>query len=491
MKDHPNIILIQVDQWRGDCLSIEGHPVVHTPYLDQLASRGVRFRRAYSSTPVCIPARAALMTGLSSRSHGRVGYEDGVPWNYPVTLAGEFTRHGYRTHAIGKLHAFPERNSLGFQTVELHDGYLHHGRNRRRFDPGHVDDYLTWLRTETGREDADFFEHGVNCNSIVARPWDKEERLHPTNWVMQRALQFLATHEAGRPFFLYLSFHRPHPPYDPPAWAFDLYRDAPMPSPPVGDWAERYARFDVSACPEAFRAQYRADIVQRARAGYYGHMTHIDHQINRLMETLHEYRLRENVYVCFTSDHGEMLGDHHLFRKGYPYEGSARVPLILAGPKDSDLPRGEVSDVVVEQRDIMPTLLDCAGLPVPSAVEGRSFLGAARGESAPLRPWLHGEMSFLGQSIQWLTDGFEKYVWMSEDGHEQLFDLCKDPDERHDLAAAQTSGNRLAVWRSRLVSELGNRPEGYVSNGELVTGRPARLTLPAAYALPPVPNEVG
>src|SRR3954470_2124725 len=97
----PNIVLICVDQWRGDCISSAGHPVVHTPFLDQMALEGVRFSRAYSSTPTCIAARAALHTGLTARSHGRVGYQDGVAWKYPVPLAGEFTGQGYQTQAIG------------------------------------------------------------------------------------------------------------------------------------------------------------------------------------------------------------------------------------------------------------------------------------------------------------------------------------------------------------------------------------------------------
>src|SRR5580698_5856709 len=137
----PNVILICVDQWRGDCLGITGHPVVKTPYLDQLATEGSCFTRAYTATPSCIAARAALYTGLSQRAHGRVGYQDGVPWNYPVTIASEFTRHGYQTQAVGKLHVYPERSQTGFQNVVLHDGYMHFGRAVDH-QPEMLDDYL-------------------------------------------------------------------------------------------------------------------------------------------------------------------------------------------------------------------------------------------------------------------------------------------------------------------------------------------------------------
>ena len=126
MTAKPNIVLFCVDQWRGDCLSIDGHPVVHTPTLDQLALNGCRFSHAYTAVPSCIAARASLFTGLTPRTHGRVGYQDGVPWDYPVTLAGEFTRQGYQTEAIGKMHVYPERSLIGFQHVILHDGYLHY-----------------------------------------------------------------------------------------------------------------------------------------------------------------------------------------------------------------------------------------------------------------------------------------------------------------------------------------------------------------------------
>ena len=473
----PNILFVQVDQWRGDCLSIGGHPVVHTPYLDQLAMDGVRFTRAYSATPVCIPARAALMTGLKQGTHGRVGYKDGVPWDYPVTLGGEFTRHGYRPHAVGKFHAYPQDHKLGFESVELHDGYLHFGRREDGGDGATHDAYLKWLREETGRPDADYFEHGINCNSVVARPWPFEEYLHPTNWCINRAVQFLRNHDRERPFFLYVSLHRPHPPYDPPGWAMDQYLHADMPEPPVGDWVDYFEKFDRTPRPDAIRARYRPDILQRARAGYYGHMTHIDHQINRLVESLGDLKLGHNTWVCFTSDHGEMMGDHHFFRKGMAYEGSAHVPFLLAGP---GLTRHNVtSDAVVEQRDIMPTLLDCAGLPIPSSVEGRSVLPVAQGEKTKVRDYLHGELTIFGQSMQWITDGKEKYIWMSLDGAEQYFDLVKDPRECRDLARHPSDAERARMdhWRQCLIQELEGREEGFVQKGDLIIGCPVTCVL--------------
>jgi arylsulfatase len=477
MHKRPNVILVCVDQWRGDCLSIAGHPVVHTPYLDQMALEGARFNCAYTPVPSCIAARASLYTGLRPRTHGRVGYQDGVPWDYPVTLAGEFTRHGYQTQAIGKMHVYPERSQMGFQNVILHDGFLHFGRGQNR-DYRMVDDYIPWLRQQLGH-DADYFDHGVNCNSYIARPWDKPEYVHPTNYVVTQAIDFLRRRDPRKPFLLYMSFHRPHPPYDPPAWAFEQYLDQPMPDVPVGDWVGAFPGYFGLASskyfnpnrPDCLRGEIPAHMLCRARAGYYGHMTHIDHQINRFLEMLREFGLHENTYVCFLSDHGEMMGDHYLFRKGVPYQGSAHVPMILKGPPGGGIQPNAVYDHVVELDDVMPTLLECAGLPVPDTVEGHSFLPIARGETPRWRSHMHGEHVMFDQSLHWVTDGHEKYVWFSSTGHEQLFSLDDDPMELEDLARQPSFADHVAHWRQVLVEELDGREEGFTDGRLLIPGR--------------------
>jgi len=477
MSNRPNIILMFVDQWRGDCLSVEGHPVVHTPYLDKLAFSGARLRRTYSATASCIAARAALFTGQSQTTHGRVGYKDGVPWEYDTTLAGEFTRHGYQTQAVGKMHVYPERSQLGFQNVILHDGFLHFGRKRHQ-GWEFKDDYIPWLRQQLGR-DADYFEHGLNCNSTVTRPWDKDEYLHPTNWVIHQSLDFLRRRDPRKPFFLFASFHRPHPPYDPPQWAFDMYIQRDMPEVPVGDWWTIFKDQHNPLLSESQFGKIDPYLLKRARAGYYGHMSHIDHQINRFIEGLPEYGVDpDNTTIMFSSDHGELMGDHHMFRKVYPYEGSVHIPMIVKGARNSGIKSNAVFDQVVELRDVMPTLLDCAGLPIPASVEGQSFLPIMRGESVDWRDYIHGEHTRDHQnSLMYLTDGREKYVWMSESGHEQFFDLIEDPQELRDLARVSKHKKRVAMWRKRLIEELTGRPEGFTDGKRLIAGRPVQPVL--------------
>lgn len=225
-------------------------------------------------------------------------------------------------------------------------------------------------------------------------------------------------------------------------------------------------------------AHYDDQTRQRARAGYYGHMSHIDQQVNRLLESLTEAGVADNTYVAFVADHGEMMGDHDMWRKGFPYEGSSHVPLLLRGPAGGVVARGAVDDRITELRDVMPTLLDCAGLPIPDGMDGRSLL---RGEA---RSWLHGEHTIFGQSLQWVVSDRWKYVWWSANGTEQLFDLVADPSECHDLVngdgrLARDARAALSEHRAALVSQLDGRADGHASRGRLVPGRPVTTLLPA------------
>lgn len=464
-----NVVLICADQWRADCLSVAGHPDVFTPNLDQLAGRGVRAERAYSATPTCVPARMALMTGLKPSSHRRVGYIDGVEFDIETTLRQCLREAGYQTQAIGKMHYWPERGRIGFDDVMLHDGYLHHSRDRSRPVEAY-DDYVPWLRDQADADAAaDIIDDGLSCNAITARPWTQPERLHPTNWVATQAERWLYRRDPTTPFFLYLSFHRPHAPLDPPAWAFDRYARRDLAPPVRGEWTSRLDPWRDNTNPEALVADYRDDVVHEARAGYYGSISHVDAQIGRILMMLGEFGLADDTVVAFVSDHGDMMGDHGMWRKGYPYEGSSRVPFLLTGP---GLPRGVVLHDLVELRDVMPTLLEAVGVPVPDEVEGRSVLALLNGETG--RAHLHGEHTILGQSLQWIVTDQHKYVWWSGDGHEQLFDLECDPHEERDVA----SENPDVVHRCRglLIAELAGRP--YVRDGDLAPGQPASPLLP-------------
>lgn len=321
-------------------MSGAGHPVVRTPWLDALAASGSRFDHAYTATPTCVPARVALFTGKSPELHGRVGYREGIPFTelYPVTMQSALRDAGYQTQAIGKMHVYPERSRCGFDDVRLHDGFLHWARRHGGRSLEANDDYVTWLRRQPGMATADHTDHGVGCNSHIARPWDKPEAYHPTTWVVTEAIDFLYRRDPTVPFFLYLSFHRPHAPHDPPAYAFEQYLDADHPEPPVGDWVEDFAEWREDGTAEGQFGAQTPDMHRRAVSGYYGNITHIDNQLNRFMEALSDFDLHGNTAFVFVSDHGDMMGDHHFYRKTVGYEGSARVPFLVrlpGGPRGS------------------------------------------------------------------------------------------------------------------------------------------------------------
>jgi len=472
-QQRPNIVFITCDQFRGDCLGVDGHPVVETPHLDQLAYTGTRFTQAYTAVPSCIAARAAILTGMAQKNHGRVGYRDGIRFEYPHTLPGELASAGYHTQGVGKMHFSPARNLCGFHNVVLHDGYLHCERKvQNNYDL--VDDYMPWLRSRIG-EDADLILHGLNANAWVARPWQYAEATHPTTWATTMAVDFFRRRDPTRPFFLWLSYVRPHPPLDPPQVYFDQYIGREFPDVPMGNWADREARMTHVDGGAGFMGKAQ---LHRARAAYYAQITHIDHQIGRLLEYLIEHEARQNTLIVFTSDHGELLGDHNLFRKALPFQGSVRIPFIVSPPPAWRLPGGNVVDALVELRDVMPTLLDACGCSIPDTVDGSSVLPFCRGQ-APGR-WrnsLHGEHAYGVQSNHFIVLGQFKYAWFSQDGRELLFDLDSDPTESRNLADNPEYSRELDSARRQLAIELAGREEGYSDGESLIAGRKPRSVL--------------
>lgn len=475
---HPNIVLICVDQMRRDCVHALGNPEIETPTLDTMKRRGCAFTNAYSAVPSCIPARAALLTGLSQEHHGRVGYRDGLTWNYAHTLPGEFHAGGYHTQCIGKMHVSPARNLLGFHNVLLNDGYMHHGRSYKEntFDNfAGCNDYLYWLKKEKG-VDADLIDDGMEVNSWVCRPYLYEEKYHHTNWTVSESIDFLRRRDPQKPFFLMTSFVAPHPPYTPPQVYFDLYRDAALSDPLMGDWAQTEDPMENGLIYNTDRGCIQPQAQKRAKAAYYGSITHIDHQIARLIQAIFEYRELNHTVFVFVSDHGEMLGDHNLFRKFLPYEGSCGVPLLFYDPGNLlKIEQNQSIPALAELRDIMPTLLDIAGLPIPDTLDGKSLLPIMRGEVSGVRDYIHGEHTGSdgadGLGNQFIVTGHDKYIWYTRTGREQYFNLDTDPNELHDAICDTDCQARIRTLRETLIRELAGREEGYSDGTRLIPGQ--------------------
>lgn len=469
----PNIIFIMTDQQRGDCLSCDGHPVCETPYLDELASQGARFPHAYTSVPSCIPARCTLYTGMSPWNTGNLGMVGMIDREFPHTMAGELTAAGYQSRAVGKMHVYPQRKQWGFQHVLLDE-------SGRRETPGFVSDYHQYFE-EHGDGPVGYRDHSIDWNSWMSRPSHLPEHLHPTYWTSFEARRFLRNRDETKPFFLFVSFARPHSPYDPPQRYFEMYdRLGEALDPKVGDWAGIYAEAGVEDSTNAWRSERPIAQRRRARAGYYGSVTFIDHQIGLLLYELVAVGQLDNSLIVFTSDHGDMVGDHHLWRKTYAYEGSARVPFIVRPPKACGLPAGQVIDQVVELRDVLPTLLDVAGVPIPERVDGRSVMPLLSGQTDGWRDYIHGEHAACYSRLQenhYVTDGHQKLIWLTRQDRLQFFDLDQDPDELHDLAGDPAHADQVARWTRRLIDELLPRDMGLTNGRELLapTGPPVPL----------------
>lgn len=474
MKQKPNILLLMCDQFRGDCLSFVGHPDVKTPYLDSLAADGICFTNAYSATPSCIPARAALLTGRSQRGHGRVGYEDHVTWDYDHYMAEEFNQADYHTQCIGKMHVHPPRLLCGFQGLKLHDGYLgcYRDQNIPHWMHQEVsDDYLFDLQNTYDRF-ADFNATGAECNSWVTHPWIYEERLHPTNWVADQSIRYLKTRDHTKPFFLMSSFVRPHQPLDPPQSYYDMYKDKDLRKPVSGDWDDIEKTKQYGLITDSIYGCSDETMRHDAMAGYYGSISHVDHQIGRIITTLREEGVYDDTIIVFVSDHGEMLFDHSLWRKVFPYEGSTHIPFIMhIGKHVADILPHKVNGIA-ELRDVMPSLLDLCDLTIPESVDGISLKENILTNQQAIRTYLHGEHSFHSSlSNHYIVTETDKYIWYSETGKQQYFDLVIDPTETHNAILEEEYQQRIAELRQYLIDELKDREEGYSDGTQLIKGK--------------------
>ena len=467
MNGKPNIVLIITDQMRGDAMGADGNSCIQTPNLDCLAAHGTRFNHAYSPTPSCLPARAILWSGSNQWHTGVLGmgpHENPCPNDFPYTLAGELTAAGYRTHLVGKGHFFPQRTAMGFQSRELDE-------SARVETPDYKCDYRIWFE-QNAPPSVTPDDHGVEWNSWLARPWHTEESLHPTAWTVKRSLHFLQNRDMAQPFFLNISFARPHSPYVPPQAYWDMYINAETPPPHVGDWASVFDQPETASDTDAWCGKMTPQQIHRARAGYFGEISFIDAQLGLFMYWFKRFQPEtyDNTWFVFLSDHGDMQGDHNLWRKTYPYEGSARVPMIIVPPAAAERPARSVADEVVGHQDIMPTILEMAGLDNPPTVEGRSLLSLIDAPVENWRDYIHGEHSTCyshQQAMQYVTDGRQKFIWLPLVGQQQFFDLESDPGECRNLIDDPAWQERIEVWRKRLIDELAARDCGWCDDGKL------------------------
>lgn len=457
-SDKPNLILIMTDQQRFDCLGAMGNPYISTPNIDGLVTDGALFMNAYSSTPSSTPARAGLLTGCSPWQHGMLGYSK-VAEKYPHEMPRMLKDAGYYTYGIGKMHYAPQRNLHGFHGTLLDE-------SGRVESPDFVSDYRQWFSLEAPGLNPD--ETGVGWNAHQGKTYVMQERLHPTQWTGNEAIRFIQNYDLDKPLFLKISFARPHSPYDPPQRYADMYKGKKVIEPYIGDWCQPFA--DRPNTADAPFGDFGKEHAIESRQYYYGAITFIDDQIGRIIESLKEKGVYDNSLIIFLSDHGDMLGDHHHWRKTYAYEGSSHVPFIVKPPKEWNIQLNRKIEQVVELRDVLPTFLDAASIDKPTEMNGMSILPLLNNDNAGWRSYIDMEHAAIYENHNYwagLTDGKMKYIWFFRTGEEQLFDLNTDRSETINLAGNKKYGKELQKWRQNMVRHLSERGEPYVKDGKL------------------------
>ncbi|MEO7649371.1 MAG: sulfatase-like hydrolase/transferase, partial [Bryobacteraceae bacterium] len=374
----PNVLLLFTDEQRFDTLGCMGNGIIQTPHLDALAKSGVRFRNAFTPTPICVAARMSLISGHRSRLHRFPGNSPlpGPRARFP-SMMDALGESGYRTHAIGKMH-FSGRH------FGLHRHEAMEETATYRID----DDYLQYLKSHGVRTR---YPQGLRDVLYLQPQTSGIATEHAmSTWVADRSIAFLREHltqRGSQPFFLWSSWIAPHPPfapcdpyarmYEPRRMPVPVYADRALATLPSPAWAER-ARLDGAHTDMAR--------MQRLKSLYYGQISHIDDGVGRILAELERLGLAGNTVVIFTSDHGEMLGDHGLGHKSVPYESSMHVPMLLRWPGRTEA--GRVSDDLVGLTDLFPTLLDGLGLQYPgdyARPAGQSLVSAAGGGLAKPR----------------------------------------------------------------------------------------------------------
>ena len=379
MPDTPNIVIVMTDQQRADFTRSDGFALDTTPFVDALGRSGVRFRHAYTPMPVCAPARCSLFTGRYPKAT-RVRQNSGIGNIYrPPDLVELLRERGYRINLAGKNHSYLGPDDFdGYAAPYSHTGGP---PNARSAEEAAFDAWLLALN------------HGVGAGPT---PFPLECQLP---YRIVRDAIGLVEQSAGQPFFLWLSFPEPHNPYQVPEPYYSLFPEDTVPERVAGPEAAeaKGGSFQwLRQLIESKRPGYD-DHWRRYRATYCGMLRLLDDQIRRFVDHLRARGVLDNTLLVFCSDHGDYAGDYGLQRKGAGLpECLVRVPLLATGPGivASATPRPEFVSLV----DIMPTLCEAVGAPIPYGVQGRSLWPLLTGQPSPPEEFrsAYAELGFGG-----------------------------------------------------------------------------------------------
>lgn len=489
-----NILFIMFDQLRWDYLSCYGHPHLHTPHMDRLAARGVRFDRAYIQSPICGSSRMSTYTGRYVHSHGASW--NGIPLKVGETTMGDHLRAaGMGCWLVGKTHMVADADGMarlglapdsligtrvaecGFDVFERDDGIRPEGPDGFYDDRGALA-YNAYLKDRGYDGDNpwhDYANSGIDAEGNIRSGWflknsalaaNIAEADSETPYLTRRGMDFIE--QASEPWLCHLSYIKPHWPYVVPEPYFSLYgRDHIL--PPVRSQAEfddAHPLFKAFMSIPASQAFSRDAVREAVIPAYMGLIKQADDQMGVLFDWLEKTGRMNDTMIVITSDHGDFLGDHWMGEKTFFHDTSTKVPLIVYDPSPAaDATRGTVCDELVESIDLLPTFIEAAGGTVADhIIEGRS-----------LRPLLHGETRDTGrdfviseydyaatpladrldldvrESVMFMV-ATKRWKLMHFEGgfRPMLFDLANDPDELVDLGASAAHADIVADLYDKL-----------------------------------------
>ncbi|MFW5798725.1 MAG: sulfatase-like hydrolase/transferase, partial [Planctomycetota bacterium] len=454
-RKRPNILFLMSDEHRADVTGYEGNPVVRTPTLDHLAATGVTFRNAYTPSPICVPARQCMMSGQLPKTCSCEGWIDLAP-NY-LTFSRLFSQYAYETVACGKLHHQGPDQSQGW--VQRPAGDVH-------VTPAHIPGRLDDQYKRFERPFGDY--KWSDTKEVLRAGIGRSHCMRFDDMALEGALYTIENHfvhpyydreQLDKPMMLKLSLLEPHYPYftDRERFTYYLNRVEPYLDQPVFDhpWlGRRQVRPEIDASPRELR---------RATAAYYGMVERIDSMYGTTLEALeHAGQELDDWIIIYTTDHGEMLGEHGIWEKQKFFEGSVRVPLIIRWPRGFD--GGRVVDENVNLCDLFATLCELAGIPTPDGLDSRSLVPLLRGEATD---WDNESVSQRGGEYMMIKRDALKYQYYGPEMPEVLFDLEADPGETENLIDRPEYAEHMEAFRKRL-GELGHGQHadgGYVNAG--------------------------
>lgn len=407
-NDVKNVVLVLVDQLRADALHATGNPYVKTPNIDKLVREGVCFDNMYCQSPICVPARASLLSGRYVFSHCVADNKKLLP-DSEFSYARALRAAGYTAACVGRSHHIDN----GFQTVPVPN------RDSFEFDtiknnPFGISNFYLTGKVEYVKESFDMR-------------------------VTDTACAFLEDMALRQPFAMQVGFLAPHNPFAIPERYVDMYKPEDMPLP------EDNRELEI---PPMLQERYKKDSwlsdrdIQVARACYYSLVTMIDDCVGKLIQKLKDLGVYDNTLFILMADHGDMLGDRRLVAKSVAYDSAAKIPCIMTG---GGLPNGKRISCVTEQIDVTATILDYAGISPPEMVHGRSLFPVMTGEQTSHKGYAFSQMP------TWRMYRDERYkLILHTDGYGELYDMVNDPREIVNLYESEDHAN----VRGRLEKEM-------------------------------------